>query len=388
MCARAAGTKKKERKGHGRRNTLCMPSLLPVGSSCVINFEQGSLYQAGLGDISVRIISLAWFARAWGCAVVFPPPSEALDVAHNGGERIAEGVWWDRYHNMSAWSDVLDSLPGGRPRGHMSSWEDNVPSVEDMRAWLLAPSWESGELRVLSLHFRHTQDFWGAVHPMIDLLAQAGPFNEGLGRKPSQLAPSDLVVRSARQAEESLFAASGARWFSLHLRRGDYLASGAYPEGCADVPAVVWNVVHEKRRVELITASDIARVFVATDEGDDRYLSALRTGLESFFAAGVRMESEIPSRLLIPSDDFFTYRVVMLVFYSGVGVLDYRPNSMGNFVCDGRGRWDHPFPPLPPPHPTRPPPRPPGSPPWSPSPPARPGSDEPSAPPPLNPLLL
>ena len=98
----------------------------------------------------------------------------------------------------------------------------------------------------------------------------------------------------------------GSLYVGLHVRRTDKL--GAWPDGCAEPPAVLWNVASRTRRVS--QAKHLGQpppgIFVLTDEREAAYLQRLRVALGRHFSK-VRFESELPRKWLHDGDNHYAY---------------------------------------------------------------------------------
>jgi len=336
---------------------------------------------AGISDITMRLGLMREVAAAYGCAAVVPKPYESLTSDHNAGIELNPALWWSRYYELGPGSEwhVLRSLPYS-DSGIGETRVARTPDVQFMQQWYerIVP----GKMQVLVIEFKSAKlsSFWcpsrGCVSGALKRIAANGPMART--RKPG-LWPnhSAEIISRARVLAQQLFG--GALFLGVHIRRGDRLHE--YPQGCADVPAILWNIQNMRHNMEK-KLGPVLGVYIMTDETSASFLQSLRRDLLVFFKY-VHFEEDIPANMLHPEDNYFTFLLSSTLARTHVWYLEYHPSVVTapdadeGIRCSLQQRLSRPFPSPPPPSPRLPPTRPPPtwpqlprtplltSPPWS-----------------------
>lgn len=247
----------------------------------------------GIGDIISRINIMLGAACAFGCDVRVPRPALLLSPKHNSGHPLGPGVSWGRYFDLenahAAWSHVLEDLPEGASDVRRSFVWNRLPTVGELRA--ISGTNEQNEtqkLQVISIgvqnnnHLRLTrpfiEQFWVPEVGMAAAMTELGGKGPRSASCQMSLAPlsSPKLLSSAQEAAAELFGSGPI--MHVHLRRGDKLKF--YPNDCATVPAVVWNLVHRARWFEVLRGLQVSQVFVLTDETNVQYRHDLHERLQ------------------------------------------------------------------------------------------------------------
>lgn len=338
------------------------------GSSCVLNFAAGGVshFEAGLNDVTTRLVAFQRLARAFGCAAVVPRPAALLDPSLNNGRHVDDVIWWTQYYVLGQaesqdYRAVLrGQIPGSaRPMNNTvidayeafwaPLWESvprpltrkvrttrvlgRVPSASEMATWTASAASDGSALHVLDLDFG-ALSMWSS-HSVFSEIERV----VGQRAQPVWPHPSEAVLRRAHAVSMALF--NGSQFMTLHLRRGDRL-SQYKPPTCSDVPAVLWGAVHARQRSG---CPCVDAIFVYTEERDEAYLERLRSDLHVFFRT-VHLETEVSPRLEMPSDNFFDFQVLKRISRTRrLGRCHHAEHSpaVGGLDCAPSSRLDRPF---------------------------------------------
>ena len=338
------------------------------GPSCVLQFAGAAVTRsrAGLNDVTTRLVAFQQYARAFGCAAVMPRPATLLDPLLNGGRNVDDDVWWSRYYLLGQaegqgyravlggqipgsakpkdameidayeafWSSLLESVPL-LPKRQVRTTHvvGRVPSVSEMATWKAGFASERGALHVLHLDVGDL--------PMYGNHSLQGEIEHVVGERvrPIWPHPSEAVLRRAHAVSTALF--NGSQFMTLHLRRGNRL-SQYNPPACAEVPAVLWGVVHSRLRSG---CPCVDAIFVYTEERSADYLDRLRSDLRVFFRTA-HLETDVPPHLKMPRDNFFDFEVLKRISRTRrIGRCHHAEHSpaVGGLDCAPSSRLEQPF---------------------------------------------
>lgn len=316
------------RKGLAAQPDAGLYSTADFDYPCVLDFEWR--WPAGIGDSLFKLTYMVKLARAYGCAVVVPPPWQMLRADLNLGQTVDHAWTWDRYVRVPAC--LLSELPESLSISE-SELRDAMPSQELMNSISEA----SGKVAVVRLRFSDDFDpLPGFYNPLPGLDKTFSDQIDELimhGKKEPEFEYFEKPAFVNEQATAIMASFKDGAMMSLHLRRGDRVRSRdsghdddpaalVYKAHCSDVANVLRAVDMYRNQSEACLAA--TNIFVATDSNEIEYNTALRDGLLLRFKA-VHFEQDFPQ--LDYGDNYLTFFVDEAVMSSAVCNVRFRPQN-------------------------------------------------------------
>jgi len=299
---------------------------------CVLRFDNctlGVYGGVGLGDATHWLFQMHSLAAVWGCATVLPSPHCMLATFHNRDLEVPETWTWDRYYDVAAsWVGVLPASEAP-PASLVTS---NLLTIDSMRA--VERKGTVVDMRVIRSDMGVIKEL-KAAGPRHDLApaplrewAAPSPWHWNVKLDPAKwgLKLSNAALQSVDEAQRLLLDSA---FVGIHVRRGDKIGIvGLAWANQTSVGAVTRIAQSLQKQAALSRRGPANMVFVATDETDNGYLTALRTELQQTFKRVV-FESEVVRCCMIDAeharDNFFAFLVSMTLLLRASRFLDLHP---------------------------------------------------------------